>query len=62
MKWKTVSMERRHEKTGKPEIVGIALRTSFKISMKEHVCMFCFFISYVFLPYLQFVFCGHVAI
>lgn len=54
MKWKTVSMERRHEKTGKPEIVGIALRTSFKISMKEHVCMFffLFFISYVFLPCL----------
>lgn len=39
MKWKTVSMERHREKTGKAEIVGLALRASFKISMKEHVCM-----------------------
>lgn len=31
--WRSVIMERRGEKTGKAKIVGLALQSSFRISM-----------------------------
>lgn len=34
-----VSMEKPGEKTGKAETVELAMRSSFRISMKESICM-----------------------